>query len=128
MDKYLGSARGLFGGGVAGSLARLGIQVGAGTLMMKYSRDDESQADAVGAIIMYKAGYDPKALADLPAEEYSCFRGLYALVQLPRVAFNERRFKLILPIWKFRFEGMLSGPYFRLAFLPDCRERATERG
>ena len=64
MDKYLGSARGLFGGGVAGSLARLGIQVGAGTLMMKYSRDDESQADAVGAIIMYKAGYDPKALAD----------------------------------------------------------------
>ena len=64
----------------------------------------------------------------LPAEEYSCFRGLYALVQLPRVAFNERRFKLILPIWKFRFEGMLSGPYFRLAFLPDCRERATERG
>jgi len=60
----LGALGGLFGGGVAGSLARLGIQVGAGTLMMKYSRDDESQADAVGAIIMYKAGYDPKGLAD----------------------------------------------------------------
>jgi Zn-dependent protease with chaperone function len=60
----LGALGGLFGGGVAGSLARLGIQFGAGTLMMKYSRDDESQADAVGAILMYKAGYDPKALAD----------------------------------------------------------------
>ena len=47
-----------------GSLARMGIQVGAGTVMMKYSRGDEAQADAVGAIIMYKAGYNPKAMAD----------------------------------------------------------------
>jgi beta-barrel assembly-enhancing protease len=60
----LGALGGLFGGGTAGSLARLGIQLGAGTLMMKYSRADESQADAVGAIIMHRAGYDPRALAD----------------------------------------------------------------
>ncbi len=38
--------------------------MGAGTLMMKYSRGDEAQADAVGAIILYKAGYNPRALAD----------------------------------------------------------------
>jgi len=60
----LGALGGLFGGGAAGNLARIGIQLGAGTLMMKYSRGDEAQADAVGAIIMYKAGYNPKALAD----------------------------------------------------------------
>src|SRR5882724_6972927 len=60
----LGALGGLFGGGAAGSLARLGIQLGAGTLMMKYSRGDEAQADAVGAIILYKAGYNPRALAD----------------------------------------------------------------
>jgi len=60
----LGALGGLFGGGAAGSLARLGIQLGAGTLMMKYSRGDEAQADAVGAIILYRAGYNPKALAD----------------------------------------------------------------
>src|SRR6266581_8198769 len=60
----LGALGGLFGGGTAGSLARLGIQLGAGSLMMKYSRADESQADAVGAIIMHRAGYDPRALAD----------------------------------------------------------------
>lgn len=47
-----------------GNLARMGIQIGAGTVMMKYSRGDEAQADAVGAIIMYKAGYNPKAMAD----------------------------------------------------------------
>ncbi len=52
------------GGGVWGSLAQAGIQFGAGTLMLKYSRSDEAQADAVGAIILWKAGYNPVALAD----------------------------------------------------------------
>ena len=51
-------------GGTFGDLARAGIQIGAGTLMLKYSRGDEAQADAVGAIIMWKAGFNPVALAD----------------------------------------------------------------
>src|SRR5438874_3451510 len=51
-------------GTTAGNIARLGIQLGAGTIFLKYSRNDEAQADAVGAIIAYKAGYNPKAMAD----------------------------------------------------------------
>ena len=51
-------------GGAAGAAAQTGIQVGAGTLMLKYSRGDEAQADAVGAIILWKAGINPIALAD----------------------------------------------------------------
>lgn len=51
-------------GGLVGQLAALGIQVGANGVIMKYSRTDEAQADAVGAIIMYKAGYNPQAMAD----------------------------------------------------------------
>ncbi len=47
-----------------GNLARMGIQIGAGTMLMKYSRADEAQADSTGAIIMYRAGYNPKAMAD----------------------------------------------------------------
>lgn len=47
-----------------GNLARLGVQFTAAGVVMKYSRADEAQADAVGAIIMYKAGYNPKAMAD----------------------------------------------------------------
>ncbi|HMF89195.1 MAG TPA: M48 family metalloprotease [Candidatus Angelobacter sp.] len=47
-----------------GSLARMGIQFGAGSVLMKYSRTDEAQADQVGAIVMYRAGYNPKAMAD----------------------------------------------------------------
>ena len=51
-------------GGVWGNVAQAGIQVGAGSLMLKYSRGDEAQADAVGAIILWKAGFNPVALAD----------------------------------------------------------------
>jgi beta-barrel assembly-enhancing protease len=52
------------GGGLIGQLGQMGIQMGAQGLMMKYSRGDESQADFVGAVILYKAGYNPQAMAD----------------------------------------------------------------
>ena len=51
-------------GGAVGELGAMGIQMGSQGLMLKYSRSDEAQADAVGAIILYKAGYNPQALAD----------------------------------------------------------------
>ncbi|HLY97893.1 MAG TPA: M48 family metallopeptidase [Candidatus Angelobacter sp.] len=59
-----GLAGAVLGQSAAGSLARMGIQFGAGTLLMKYSRKDEAQADAVGAIIAYNSGYNPQSLAD----------------------------------------------------------------
>src|SRR5262245_27854697 len=58
-----GAAAGALGG-VAGDAAQTGIKLGAGTLLLKYSRGDEAQADAVGAIILWKAGFNPIALAD----------------------------------------------------------------
>jgi Zn-dependent protease with chaperone function len=51
-------------GGVLGTLGQTGIQIGAGMVMLKYSRTDEAQADDVGARILYRAGYNPQALAD----------------------------------------------------------------
>jgi Zn-dependent protease with chaperone function len=64
LEGLAGLAGAIAGNGTVGSLARAGIQIGAGTLMLKYSRGDEAQADAVGAIIMWKAGFNPVALAD----------------------------------------------------------------
>ncbi len=62
--EVLAAAGGVLGGSTLGNLARAGIQFGAGTMLMKYSRADEAQADNVGAIIMYKAGYNPMELAN----------------------------------------------------------------
>ena len=59
----LGQVLGSMIGGVGGAVAAIGGQLGGGLLSMKFSRADEAQADAVGAIIMYRAGYDPRALA-----------------------------------------------------------------
>jgi Zn-dependent protease with chaperone function len=60
----LGGAAGDAAGGMVGELGQMGIQMTAQGMILRYSRGDESQADAVGAIIMYKAGYNPQAMAD----------------------------------------------------------------
>jgi len=51
-------------GGTLSSLGQAGVQVGAGMVMLNYSRSDEAQADEVGAIILQRARYNPQALAD----------------------------------------------------------------
>src|SRR4030095_3566590 len=63
----LGQIAGQIGGAVVGGGAGAGIaqasQFGLGTLLLRYSRDFEKQADLLGAQIMARAGYDPRALA-----------------------------------------------------------------
>lgn len=59
----LGIVGAMLGGSMGGALANLGLQMTAGSVFLKYSRDAESQADHVGAQIMYDAGYDPYQLA-----------------------------------------------------------------
>src|SRR5262249_20910518 len=52
----------LGGNSVGGVLAQLGIGFAANSILLKYSRDAERQADLMGAQIMYDAGYDPRAM------------------------------------------------------------------
>ena len=51
------------GGGLMGQLAQLGIGLGANSVLMKYSRDAERQADLLGAQMMAHAGYNPLEMA-----------------------------------------------------------------
>jgi predicted Zn-dependent protease len=44
--------------------AQLGAQVLAGGYMLKFSRDDEREADQVGAQIMRRAGWDPRGMVE----------------------------------------------------------------
>jgi Zn-dependent protease with chaperone function len=58
-----GAIAGAIIGGKVGTVVQQGSQFGAGTLLLKYSRDYEKQADLLGAQIMARAGYDPNDLA-----------------------------------------------------------------
>ena len=50
-------------GGIWGTLTQLGIGLGAQSLLLKYSRSAETEADLNGAQIMNDAGYDPTQMA-----------------------------------------------------------------
>src|SRR5688572_29758668 len=63
LGQIAGAVGGAVVGGAAGSAIAQGTQFGLGTLMLRYGRDFEKQADLLGAQIMARAGYDPRALA-----------------------------------------------------------------
>ncbi len=46
-----------------GIIAQLGAGFGANSILLKYSRDAERQADIVGTQILFDNGYDPRAMA-----------------------------------------------------------------
>jgi predicted Zn-dependent protease len=50
-------------GSMLGQLAQLGIGLGANSVLLKYSRNAESDADILGARMMAKAGYNPIEMA-----------------------------------------------------------------
>ena len=54
---------GLFGGNTAGDLLTEGVALGAGGILLRYSRGDETQADVMGTQVLYDTGYDPRAMA-----------------------------------------------------------------
>lgn len=54
-------------GGKGEAAARIGASVVAQSVFMKFSRDDETEADRVGAEIMQRAGWDPNGLAEFMA-------------------------------------------------------------
>src|SRR6266436_232736 len=54
---------GIFGGSTSGALLSQGVALGAGGLLLRYSRSDETQADVLGTQTLYDVGYDPRAMA-----------------------------------------------------------------
>jgi Zn-dependent protease with chaperone function len=65
IGQMAGAIGGAVVGGAAGSAISQGSQVGLGSLLLRYSRDFEKQADLLGSQIMAKAGYDPRSLAHM---------------------------------------------------------------
>lgn len=65
IGQLAGAIGGAVVGGAAGSAIAESSQFGLGTLMLRYSRDFEKQADLMGSQLMARAGYDPRALAHM---------------------------------------------------------------
>jgi Zn-dependent protease with chaperone function len=65
LGQIAGAVGGAMVGGQMGSAIAQGSQFGLGTLLLRYSRDFEKQADLLGAQIMARAGYDPRQLAHM---------------------------------------------------------------
>src|SRR5438552_14741336 len=51
------------GGSMLGRLGQLGIGLGANSVLLKFSRSAESQADLMGSHLMAESGYDPMQMA-----------------------------------------------------------------
>jgi peptidase M48-like protein len=65
IGQLAGAVGGAMVGGAYGSAIAQGTQFGLGTLLLRYSRDFEKQADLLGTQIMARAGYDPRDLAHM---------------------------------------------------------------
>jgi Zn-dependent protease with chaperone function len=65
LGQIAGAVGGSMVGGRTGGLIAQGSQFGLGTLLLKYSREYEKQADLLGSQIMARAGYDPRDLAHM---------------------------------------------------------------
>jgi predicted Zn-dependent protease len=63
MQGAAGIFGGIFGGSTSGALLTQGVALGAGGVLLHYSRSDETQADVLGTQDLYDAGFDPRALA-----------------------------------------------------------------
>jgi|SRR5690242_2100303 predicted Zn-dependent protease len=53
----------VMGNGILGAIGKLGVNLAANSVLLKYSRDAEAQADYNGALIMADAGYNPIEMA-----------------------------------------------------------------
>jgi len=63
MQGAAGIFGGIFGGSTGGALLTQGVALGAGSVLLHYSRSDETQADVMGTQALYDNGYDPRAMA-----------------------------------------------------------------
>jgi beta-barrel assembly-enhancing protease len=52
-------------GGLLGTLSQLGINLGANSVLLKFSRGAETEADLLGTRLMYAAGYNPMGTGQL---------------------------------------------------------------
>jgi predicted Zn-dependent protease len=91
---------------IAGAQAGTVVQSGAGLLTLKFSRDDETDADLVGLELAARAGYDPKAGVTLWKKMSAASKGApYEWFSThpsgeTRIATIEKNIPAVMPLYK----------------------------
>jgi len=106
-------------GSMMAQLTQLGIGVGANSVLLKFSRNAESQADLMGSHLMSEAGYDPMEMAHFFNKLGSPGKGMVGNVAQfmsdhPNPANRERAIEQearVLPQQKYGYE---SGEFKRM--------------
>jgi len=127
---FAGQAAG--GGSLLGQLAQVGIGLGYNSILLKFSRSDESDADALGARIMAHAGYNPLAMAQLfeKLEESGGPRAPEFLSDHPSTGHRLRDVQAVIetmPPRSYTFStGQFSGVKRAVAQLPPPRKQPRQ--
>jgi hypothetical protein len=118
-------------GSMLGQLAQLGIGLGANSVLLKFSRDAESQADALGAHLMAEAGYNPIEMARFFEKLQGSARGPQFLSDHPNPGNRMRAIEDEIRSLPQRNYGFETGEFQRAkadaAALPPPRKQANLR-
>ena len=123
---FLGLMSAMLGNGRSAQTAQAGARVLAGSYMLKFSRDDEREADTAGAVIMRRAGWDAREMIGfmetLRKEEGKDPASLEVFLSShPAPAERVQRLRASLPRGGTKDSAKFRGVKARLAKLPRAR-------
>lgn len=121
-------------GTILGQLARLGVGLGANSVLLSFSRSAESEADALGTHLMAEAGYNPLELAHFfeKLQAKSGSRTIQFLSDHPNPGNREQAIEAEIRTLPKRQYGYQAGDFERakaeVARLPKAADRSSLRG
>jgi len=104
------------GRSMLGRLAALGVGLGANSVLLRFSRNDESEADALGSRLMSEAGYNPVEMAHFFQKLASSggSRGLQFFSDHPDPGNRERAIEEEVRTFPSRSYGFETGGFQRM--------------
>ena len=98
-------------GSLLGQLSQLGIGLGANSLLLKFSRDAESQADALGSHLMSEVEYNPIEMARFFEKLQGTARGPQFLSDHPNPGNREHAIEAEIRVLPQRSYGYETGDF-----------------
>lgn len=111
LGQVVGAAASIFGGD-PGIAQAAGLLVGSGGqgFLLKFSRDQESEADALGIRYMVRAGYDPQGLLDVMQILKAASEADRSIEMLSTHPYPETRLKRVAALLQSQYPDAVGNP------------------